>query len=414
MSNTTDADLTAALATAADVKDVPATPDGGMLQDKFDDLKKVLNVELVERREEISAAVLATLSETSLFMLGQPGVAKSMLPDRMFSYISGATHFDILMTRFTEPPEMFGPQSLKGLKEDRFVRQTDGYLPTATSAMIDEIWKSNSAILNSLLWILNERKYRHDREIIPVPLKVMFCASNELPQDESLNALYDRIMFRFVVQPVRDQSNFIKMLNTRRPDSPPPILTWEDVETAQRQVRQVDVPMAVLEALGDLRRELKEMGIEPSERRFVNSLKIVRAAAWLDDCTEADTEHLRPLEHVLWMLQEQRPEVSKLILAKANPLENEANKLLQDIGKLEQQLNNVKSDDEKQRVGNEVNGKLRRAKAELDDLRKRSGNSRRRSERIDEVQDRLAAMTDRVLIEIFGFSAEEAADISKS
>lgn len=383
------------------------------LTSKFDTLDATLNHELVERRPEIRAAILTLIAASTYFMLGEPGTAKSLLPARLMAYISDAVHFDILMTRFTEPPEVFGPQSLVGLKQDKFVRKIEGYLPTAHTAMIDEIFKANSSILNAFLWAINERKYRHDTSIIEIPLSALFCASNELPQDESLNALYDRLLTRMVVTRVRDQRNFGRMLRTTIEPNPTPILTWAEVEQAQNEAKQVTIPTAVIDAMTELRKELFSLGIEPSERRFVQSLKLVRAAAWLEECDTADVEHLRPLEHVLWMKKEQQPKVSEIVLALSNPLENDAKKLLAGIKTLETQLDNIKSDDEKQAVGNEINGKLRRAKEDLDGLRGRAGGSNKRSVVLDDVQEKLTNMTDRVLVEIFGFSPEEAANISK-
>lgn len=379
----------------------------------FDKLDAELNGDLVERRQEIRAAILTLIASSTFFMLGEPGTAKSLLPDRLMKYISDAFHFDILMTRFTEPPEVFGPQSLTGLKADKFVRKIDGYLPTANTAMIDEIFKANSSILNALLWAINERKYRHDTQIIQIPLSAMFCASNELPSDEGLNALYDRLLTKFVVQRVRDPKNFGRMLSNQMDPNPTPILSWAQVEQAQNEAAQVQIPTAVINAVTDLRKELKAQGIEPSERKFVQSLKLVRAAAWMDGCTAADVEHLRPLEHVLWHKEDQRPLVSELVLAKSNPLEKDAKVLLSGINQLENQLNNIKNDDEKQTIGNEINGKLRRAKEDLDSLRTRAGGSAKRSTVLEEVNEKLTNMTDRVLIEIFGFSAEEAANIAR-
>lgn len=377
------------------------------LPEKFDALEATLNSELVERRQEIRAATIALVAGVHVFYLGPPGVAKSLLIDRLNAYVNGVRVFKVLMSRFTQPEEVFGPVSLKGLENDEFVRKIEGYLADSEIAFLDEGFKANSSILNALLWAINERQYRHGREVIDIPLSTMFLASNELPQDDSLNALYDRLLFRFEVKPVRDQSNFLRMMRTLRPEDPEPILTWEEVMQAKAEARKVVIPDAVFEALAELRRQLREAGIEPTERRFVESTKIVRATAWLDGCDVADVEHLRPLQHVLWERPEQQPDVDKIVLTLANPLDNEANALLEEVEKLEEKLNSITNDEEKHRKGTEIHGKLRRAKKTLDDIEARAGNSRRRSETIAEVRERLHNITERVLREVFNFDPDQ-------
>lgn len=381
-----------------------ATPeDEFVLQDKFDAITDVLNQELVERRHEINALITALVAGTSIFLLGPPGVAKSMLVDRLNAYVEQADLFKILMSRFTTPDEVFGPVSLKGLENDEFKRKIEGYLATAQMGFLDEGFKANSAVLNALLWAINERQYRHDTEIIDIPLHLIMLCSNELPQDESLGALYDRLLFRFEVKPVRDQGNFLRMLRTQRNASPKPILTWGEVMEAHEESKKVAVPEAVLEALARLRKDLKAEGIEPTERRFVESLKIIKATAWLDGRATADVEDLRPLEHVMWEVPEQQVTVSKVVLAIANPLDNEATELLQEIERLEAQLDKIEGTDEKHRKGQEIHQKLRRAAKDLQNLEKRAGTSRRRSETIGECKDRLHRLTERTLTEVFSF-----------
>lgn len=339
--------------------------------------------------------------------------AKSLLPARLMAYIDGAKYFDVLMTRTTQPEEIFGPPDLKALENGEFVHIVEGYLPWCDLTMIDEIFKANSAILNSFLWAINERKYRHGREVVKIPMHTLFSASNELPQDDSLNALYDRLLFRFEVMPVRDTKSFTKMLQTVRPSHPEPIVTWDEIMAANAEAQKVIVPDRVIEALAKLRHALKEDGIEPSERRFVQSLNIIKAYAWFDECDVVDTDHIAILEHVLWSSPEQRANVSKHVLALANPLEVEATTLLNDIKDLEGQIDNVANEDERMRLGNELHTKLTKAAEELETLQERAGAGKRRSRRVGEVRETLARVTDRALTEVFNFSEEDAKVIRK-
>jgi MoxR-like ATPase len=373
------------------------------LQQKFGALEDTLNVELIERRSEIRAALLALVAGVHVFYLGEPGTAKSLLVDRANVYISGSRKFKKMMTRFTTPEEIFGPVSLKGLENDEFVRKIDGYLPDVELAFLDEGFKANSSILNALLMAINEREYEHGVNVIDIPLSTLFIASNELPQDESLGALYDRLLFRFNVTRIKDASNFGRMLKTVRPAAPTALITWDEVVQAQQTAAKVVVPDSVIDALTGLRRDLREVGIEPTDRRFVESLKVIRAAAWMDDCNIADVEHLQPLRHVLWDRPEQQSDVDKLILAIANPFANEARALMAEVDGIDKRLDQIANHPEKYTLGMELHGKLKRCKKDLDALEKKAGGSNKRNDAIAEVRDRLKHVTDRVLEEVFQF-----------
>ena len=136
-----------------------------------------------------------------MLLLGPPGTAKSELGRRL-SRICQGTYFERLLTRFSVPEELFGPLSMTALEQDKYVRQTKGYLPEASVAFIDEIFKANSAILNSLLTILNERLFDNGATRTAVPLICLVGASNELPESEELDALYDRFLLRYPVSQV--------------------------------------------------------------------------------------------------------------------------------------------------------------------------------------------------------------------
>lgn len=377
------------------------------LQSHFAALENTLNEELVERHQEIYGAMVALVAGSTYFQLGVPGTAKSLLSDRMVRYISDVEYFKILMSKFTQPEELFGPVSLTALEDDRFVHMIDQYLPTANVVFLDEVWKSSSACINSLLMALNERRYKHGTDLIKIPLGLGLFASNELPDGSELEAIYDRLVLRFKVEPIADADSFRKMLTTVRPENPEPIMSWSDIERAQKEAAEIIVPDRVLDAFVNMREELREVGIEASERRYVEAMKLVRAAAWLEECDVADTDHMLILEHVFWRDPEERPTVSRVVTQHANPLEQEVIKLLANIKTLDVEISGAETDDEKMKVGNEVHPKLKNAHTEFRDLAARA-NSNSRSRRLDQAKEALRSTTYRALVDIFKFDPTEA------
>ncbi len=158
-----------------------------------------LEQSFVERGDVIDGALVALLARPHVLLIGPPGTAKSMLADELCRRIEGAAYFQWLLTKFTTPEELFGAVSLKALEADEYRRVTTHKLPEAHIAFLDEVFKANSSILNAILTLMNERRFHNGRESSTVPLLTLFGATNELPEDDELAALYDRFLVRFVV-----------------------------------------------------------------------------------------------------------------------------------------------------------------------------------------------------------------------
>lgn len=276
---------------------------------------------LVERDVEVRLLLLAALSGEHILLIGPPGTAKSEVGRRLSKVIQG-TYFERLLTRFSVPEELFGPLSMRALEEDKYLRQTRGYLPEAEVAFIDEIFKANSAILNTLLTILNERLFDNGSARIPIPLVSLVGASNELPESEELAALYDRFLLRRQVRQVSaggltemldyyaqggsDSEEEIDLMNGHA-------LTKEDFRlTRESALRSVRVPQSVIQLLADLRVYLQEQ-VEPpvyvSDRRLVKAVGLMQVAAYCNGRSQVTEYDCWLLQHVLW----QRPEESQKI-----------------------------------------------------------------------------------------------------
>jgi MoxR-like ATPase len=155
--------------------------------------------DLLERDVPVRLLLLAALAGEHVLLVGPPGTAKSELARRLHGAFVDARYFERLLTRFSVPEELFGPLSLKALEHDRYERLIDGFLPTAQIAFLDEVFKANSAILNALLTLLNEREFDNGAGRIKVPLVTVVGATNDTPHDESLQAFYDRFLLRVPV-----------------------------------------------------------------------------------------------------------------------------------------------------------------------------------------------------------------------
>lgn len=146
-----------------------------------------------ERDAEINGSLLALLSGEHILLLGPPGTAKTLLANKICETIEGGNFFHYLLTRFSTPEEVFGPLSLKALERDEFSRRVEGYLPTAHIALLDEIFKANSSILNSLLTVLNERKYHNGKELIEVPLFTVLGLPTSFPKKMKVSKLFTTV-----------------------------------------------------------------------------------------------------------------------------------------------------------------------------------------------------------------------------
>lgn len=282
------------------------------LQDKFQGLARSLNAQYGERDEVIEGMVCAALAGEHVLLLGPPGTAKSALARSFTSGIHGAEYFEWLLSKFSAPEELFGPISLSGLERDEYRRVVTGKLPEAHIAFLDEIFKANSAILNSLLTAINERRFHNGGQPMALPLRMVVGASNELPDGPELAALYDRFLVRFWVDYIGNAKLFTAMLSAPAVNQTPHI-KLADWDKAHAEVLAVVFPADLGEAFYKLRGILGGKGIKVSDRRWKRCVTLVKAAAWLAGEKVVDTEHLAILRSALWQEPEQISEVGAAV-----------------------------------------------------------------------------------------------------
>ena len=296
------------------------------MKTKIQSLLQQLNQGLVEREHVLKLAMLTTLAGENLVLVGPPGTGKSLVARRIANSLShegedGAGYFEYLLTKFSTPEELFGPLSIAALKNDRFHRNTEGYLPTVRMAFLDEIFKASSSILNALLTVLNERVYHNGTEVQKVPLQALIAASNELPTDqEELAALYDRFLVRVFVDYV-GANNLPRLFETTTEPTlrTGDMLSAADLARVRQAADQVVFEPALIQAVQDIWAAHKEAFKEDrreslSDRRLKKVIHLMRVSAATNGREAVDLSDVMLLKDCLWNHADNVGKVQALVI----------------------------------------------------------------------------------------------------
>ncbi|MEH8025445.1 AAA family ATPase [Gallibacterium anatis] len=326
--------------------------DGQGKQARLNKLLRQLNQGMHEREHILAVSLLAAIAGHNTFLYGPPGTAKSLISRRLACAFESKNYFECLMNRFTTPEEIFGPISLKALKEDNYVRQIEGYLPTADFAFLDEIWKSSPAILNNLLTIINEHLFKNGSDRIDVPLKSLIAASNEIPEEnQGLEALYDRFIVRMLVPPIQNNTTFNQLLNSKPSTEKlyidqDLIISNHEMQQWRQQIQEVQLSEETLEVIQQIRQRLSQAeqekkkkasktkkgtaettsteenteeekeeipSIYVSDRRWQRAAMLLKASAFCNDRIETNFTDLFLLKYCLWTTPENREYIAEVV-----------------------------------------------------------------------------------------------------
>lgn len=398
------------------------------LRDKMCAVIQEVSNEVSERNELIELIAIALLTRNNLFILGKPGQAKSLSINLFRRRITGARQFERLLSKQTDEEQLFGRIDLSSLLPgsvaqdvldgdsvfqnlqfdlrslvagigampdtaesiDMLKKATDklesykkalaaihsgeptvltsGKIPEADIVFLDEIFKANDGVLNSLLTALNERKYTNEGRTYSIPALSFFAASNEIPnfsdpQEKILEALYDRLQIKVVTEDISDRGERLSALRKKQQcsvNSSGTEITLDELAAMQQEVSSVTVPDAINELADEILCEVRRNGISVSDRKYLNYYPIAQAKAWLEGHDKITPKDLLVLKCYLWQKPGDRPLVESVLNRLCiNPLQDKVNNIRLMSLEVKNEFEGAVSDPESPKTGSKALNKLR-------------------------------------------------------
>lgn len=292
------------------------------ITERIKELTKKISYQVYEKDEIFRLSMLALLAEESIFLLGKPGIAKSLISRRMKFAIKGGTNFEYLMSKFSTPEEIYGPIDLKYLKEGKYIRVIEGYLPASNIGFLDEIWKAGPSIQNTLLTIINEKIFRNGGKDINVPLKLLISASNELPAEgEGLEALFDRFIIRYIAEPLKDENNFELLLDGESSldveVDPKLQIGIDELAKWKKELKKVRIARSTLDFIHYFRKKVaRETNGEAyiSDRKWKKISGLMKTSAFYNGRLETDIADIFVIPYCIWDNEEEEALYKKIFL----------------------------------------------------------------------------------------------------
>lgn len=305
---------------------------------KLHTVKQWAATRVVGRKDVIDATILAVAARQNVCMIGSPGTAKTLVVQLVASSFADQPGdvFDIMLTKFTKPAEMFGPVDLRELEKGKYHYLTDGYAPAARVVIVDEVFKGSSAIMNANLRMANERTFKNGNVDEQCPLRTMIGMSNEFPEEPALlAAFFDRFPIKLLVkylEPDDFQSMLRVVADGNAAKTPCPVtITEADFVELDALIDACEVSDDVVDSLAQLREMVKAKSVSPSDRRYAQALRVLKAHAVLNGRDRVSLNDFAVLESVLWNSEPEIPIIKSILPDFVSPFERNIKEITDDV-----------------------------------------------------------------------------------